>query len=291
MDNAEFKDKFIAFVDILGYKYMVKAAEEGIGKPLGDLVKMARELGKPEDRKRYEEYGPTVCPASQYIRRDLDFQLTQITDCVVVSSEVSPAGVINLVSHCWDAVIMLLTKGIMCRGYITRGKVYHTDVDLIGTGYQAAYESEKQVTAFQRSADERGTPFVEVDPVVCDYVRNFGDDCVKEMFSRFVKADGDFTVLFPFKRLAHSFIIAGFGRTFDPEKEKESNNNMRLSIKRLKERVMELVDKSNPGAVIKAEHYIAALDAQLEGCDKTDEMIDMLCAPFPHQIFSPKQPT
>ena len=222
-----------------------------------------------------------TCPNSRYIQRDLDFRLTQLSDCVIVSSEVSPAGVINLVSHCWGVVIKLLTKGIMCRGNITRGLVYHTDAQIIGSGYQEAYRKEAQVTAFKREADERGTPFVEIDQVVCDYVRDHGDWCVKEMFSRYVKEDGKVTALFPFQRLEHSFIIVGFRKKFDPEKENRSNQNMRLMIEKLKERVMALVDRSNPNAVSKAEHYIVALDAQLEVCKRTDEMIDMLNSPFP----------
>jgi len=137
------------------------------------------------------------------------------------------------------------------------------------------------VTAFKREANERGTPFVEVDPAVCDYVRNHGDSCVKEMFSRYVKTDGEVTALFPFQRLEHSFIIAGFGYTFDPEQEKRSNQNVRLMIENLKERVMALVDRSNLNAVSKAEHYIAALDVQLEVCARTDEMINLLCSPLP----------
>jgi hypothetical protein len=271
----------ITFVDILGFKKLVEAAETGTGMPLSNLLEALKEFGTPEDRKTYEQYGPRVCPNSTYIHRDLDFRLTQISDCVIVSSEVSPAGVVNLVGHCWGAVIRLLTKGIMCRGYITRGPLYHTDDQIIGSGYQKAYGKESQVTAFKREANERGTPFVEVDSVVCDYVGNYGDSCVQEMFARYVKTDGEVTALFPFQRLAHSFIIAGFGHTFDPEQEKQSNQNVRLMITNLKERVMELVDPSNSSAVSKGEHYIAALNAQLKVCARTDEMIDMLCSPLP----------
>jgi hypothetical protein len=277
MSDMEFKDKFIAFIDILGWKEKVKAAETGTGMSLAELIEALKELGTPEDQNRFEQYGPTTCPESTYVQRNLDFQLTRISDCVIVSSEVSPAGVINLVNHCWGAVIKLLTKGIMCRGYIIRGPIYHTnDPEMIGSGYQEALDKERQVSAFKRNADERGTPFVEVDRSVCDYVRDYGDSCVKKMFSRYVKEDGKVTVLFPFQRLEHSFIIAGFGHTFDPEKEKRSNQNMRLRIENLKERVMALVDRSNRDAVSKAEHYIAALDAQLEMCKKTDERIDFL---------------
>jgi hypothetical protein len=281
MNDIEFKDKFIGFVDILGFKKLVEAAEAGIGISLVELLEMVQELGTPEDRIKHEKYGPMTCPESTYVQRDLNFRLTQISDCVVVSSEVSSAGVINLVSHCGDAVIKLLTKGILCRGYITRGSVFHTDTQFIGSGYQKACSQEKHVTAFMREGEKDGTPFVEVDPVVCDYVRDCGDLCVKKVFSRCVKEDSIVTALFPFQRLAHSFIIAGSGCTCDPEKEKRSNQNMRLMIENFKERVMAFVDHSDPDVVRKVEHYIAALDAQLKVCKRTDEMIDVLSSPFP----------
>lgn len=281
MSNMEFKDKFIGFVDILGFEKMVEATEAG-RMSFAELLEMLNDLGSSEHQIRFKKDGPTTCPKSAYVQRDLDFRLTQISDCVVASSEVSPAGVINLVSHCWDAAMKLLTKGVLCRGYITRGSLFHTYTQFIGTGYQKACNQEKHhVTAFKRKGEKSGTPFVEVDPAVCDYVRNHGDSCVKKMFSRYVKEDGVVTALFPFQRLAHSFVIAGFGRTFDPEKEKHSNQNIRLMIKNFKERVMVFVDRSNSDAVRKVEHYIAALDAQLEVCKKTDEMINTLDSSFP----------
>lgn len=282
MSEPQFKDKFIGFVDILGWKALVEAAEIGIGMPLSSLLEMLKMLGTHEDKEKVEKHGPAICPASKYVQHNLDFKLTQISDCVVVSSEVSPAGVINLVSHCWGAIIRLLTKGIICRGYITRGLIYHTDGQFIGSGYQEAYINEDQVTAFKRKAEEKGTPFVEVDPVVCDYIRDNSDSCVKEMFSRYVKEDEKITALFPFQRLQHSFIIGDFpGRKFDPEKERQANENMRSMIIKMKESVMSLTDQSKPDAVSKAEHYIAALDAQLEVCNKTDEMLDILGFSFP----------
>ena len=101
MAEPQFADKFIGFVDVLGFKGMVRDSEEGRGLPLPELIDALKELGNETDRKRYEKHGPTTCPGARYIRKDLDFQLSQISDCVVVSAEVSPAGVINLVSHCW----------------------------------------------------------------------------------------------------------------------------------------------------------------------------------------------
>lgn len=281
MNNMEFKNKFIGFIDILGFEELVETVEAGTGMTLTQLLELLNDLGSPQDQARFKKYGPTTCPESMYVQHDLDFRVTQISDCVVVSSEVSPAGVINLVSHCWNAVISLLTKGILCRGYITRGSIFHTDTQFIGSGYQKACNQEKHVTAFKREAEKDGTPFVEVDPVVSDYVRDCGDSCVKEMFSRYVIEDNVVTALFPFKRLAHTFIIAGFGRTFDPEKEKQSNQNMRSMIKNIKKHIMPFLDHPKHDVVRKVEHYIAALDAQLEVCKKTDEVIDMLGSSSP----------
>lgn len=278
VDNAMYKDKFIAFVDIQGFKKMVEDSEAGIGLPLSELLNIQEELGKFEDWNKIRKYGPTICPSSNFIQRDLDFQLTQISDCVLVSCEVSPAGVINLIGHCWGIVMKLMIKGIMCRGYITRGTVYHNGTRIIGTGYQKAYFRETSVTAFSYTADEEGTPFVEIDKVVCDYVTHCEDTCVKEMFSRYCKNDGDTTALFPFKRLTHAFII---DETFNPQKEKHSNEGLRQMVQMVKHRVTEFIDNSDHRAVSKAEHYLALLDIQLEECDKTDKAIDMLCSPFP----------
>ena len=111
---------------------------------------------------------------------------------------------------------------------------------------------------------------------VADYIANCGDACVKEKFSRMVADDGEVAVLFPFKRLSHSFIVAGLGVKFDPDREKQSNANLRSWIRNLKEKVLAAVDRSNPDAVQKSEHYIRALDAQMDMCDVTDREIERL---------------
>jgi hypothetical protein len=154
----------------------------------------------------------------------------------------------------------------MCRGYIKIGSIYHTEKNFVGSGYQDTYSAESNITAFKREANERGTPYVELDQEVVDYIAAQSDACVKEMFSRMVKRDGEVAVLFPFKRLAHSFMVAGFGVQFDPEKEREANSRLRQSITAMKERVWSFVDRENASAVAKAAHYVAALDEQLNVC-------------------------
>ncbi|MGB8411828.1 MAG: hypothetical protein WCE23_03285 [Candidatus Binatus sp.] len=272
-------DKFVGFVDIMGFKSLVRTAEAGKGLSLEDLSKAVEALGTEADLQCIKTYGPKICPMAPRVPKDLDFQITRSSDCVIVSAEVSPAGVINLISHCWTAQLELLGMGILCRGYIKRGLIYHTKLHQIGSGLSNAVEREKQVSVFKQNADEQGTPFIEVSPEIVEYVATQGDKCVKEMFSRHVQQDGLLTALFPFKRLNHSFAIPA-GHQFDPEKEKKSVDVVRGWIRKMKDAVSKRVDQSDPKAVNKGSHYLRMLDKQLAECDWTEEVIDRLARPL-----------
>jgi hypothetical protein len=199
----EFAEKFVAYIDILGFKNLTDRAAAGTGPSLGELHELQRNLSE----KRW----PDICPRSERQRSDLGFCVGQESDCAAISVEISPGGIVNLVSHCWTLVFGLLGRGLMCRGYITRGLVFHADGRFpLGPGYNVAVEQER-VAAFRRGAEKGGTPFAEVDNVVCDYVNECGDACVKEIFSRCIETDGVVSAIFPFKRLAQSFIIRGHG--------------------------------------------------------------------------------
>jgi hypothetical protein len=269
----KFKDKFVAFVDVLGFKTMVEAAElaerTGASDALEGLFALLAKLGTPHDAMGYFIDGPIFCPESRRVQRGMDFQITQISDCVVVSAEISPAGIISLVGHCWSVVTKLLQDGVMCRGYVTRGSVYHIPTQVIGLAYQRAFKLESQVAAFRQHSGERGTPFVEIDEVVVQYIQTDGCACVKEMFSRMTLSDGSVVGLFPFKQLQTSFPL----ENLDRHKELRANAIVRQSLVTLKQRVLAAVSRGNASAVQKAEHYARALDAQLEICDSTDEYL------------------
>lgn len=275
MTEPEFTEKFIAFLDILGWRSLVRASEEGSGLAPSELSEILTELGTDDDRKQFEELGPSMCPGAQYIKKDLDFCITCVSDSVLISTEISPAGLINLISHCWTACFKLLLKGIMCRGYIKRGQIYHTPKQQFGTGFSDVVELEKQVSIFKKKATETGTPFIEVDYEIAQYIDQQTNRCVKEMFSRMTKSDEGLTAIFPFQRLNHSFTIAGFGKTFDPEKERESLNNVRTCIHNMKEQLQRHLDPSDESALRKGNHYIRMLDAQLTACDRTEEAINL----------------
>lgn len=263
---------------------MIAAAENGEGRTLAEIHQILGKLERAGEKGAYQTYGPTICPHATCVSRGLDFESTQVSDCVVVSAEVSPAGVVNLVSHCWTIAMSLLPLGVMVRGYVTRGKIFHENSKFMGSGYQEAYGKESQVSAFRRDAGDTGTPFIEIDPKVGSYVDACGDACVKEMFSRCIKRDGAVAVIFPFQRLSHDFMIGGVGgHRLDIECERVSNNNVRTWIHNMKAQLLKYVPAGKERALRKAEHYIAALDVQLEICDRTDDFLDSVKQPFPVQ--------
>lgn len=276
----EFREKFVAFVDVLGFSDLVERAEQGAGVTLSTIEAAVADLGSQGDKAEIAKYGPTTCPGAARKSPDVDFQLTQVSDCVIVSTEVSPAGAITITSHCWTAVMKLLRRGLMCRGHIRRGIIAQDEARFIGTGYQEAAAREKKVSVFGRDQDDTGTPFVEIDSAVTEYVDNCSDECVREMFGRLTYTNETFCAVFPFKRLSPSFAA---GPEFDAAKERRNNDIVRGWIHRMKHAIDENTNMEDAKVVRKAEHYKAALDKQLAECDRADEMIAMLVSPFPQR--------
>lgn len=276
------EDKFVAFIDILGFKAMVEASEAGTGRSVSDLIELMRDLGTAGCKAELQAHGPTICPESRRIAQDVGFEVTQASDCAIVSTEVSPAGLISILDHCWVAAMALLRKGALIRGYITRGRIHHAGPTVLGTGYHSAYHREQGVTAFRIDADEVGTPFIEIDPTVQAYLRADTDPCVREMAGRMTRSHEGVMAIYPFKTMSQGF---GIGAGFDPEREKRSNDNVRRRIQRYRDAIADQPDAKSEKVARKIRHYLAALDAQLVIAGRTDVMIDFLSSPV-----SPRYP-
>lgn len=257
-----FKKKFIAFVDILGFKNKVETAETG-EILLETICEMQKRLGTDADRTRIAG-GTRCCPESKYIQFDLDFQITQVSDCVIVSCEISPAGAINIISYCSEVVMNLLEIGVMCRGYITTGLIYHTESNLFGTGYQKVYkyEDDGNVKVFSRTGNDNSTPFVEIDREICNYVKECGDQNVLKHFTRMVRDNGKEAALFPFKFLAGGYIV---GLKSNEEIEQSYTDRL-IRIEELKKIIKQYISVDDPKTIEKGEYYIKELDKCLESC-------------------------
>jgi hypothetical protein len=277
----QYSDKFIAFVDIIGFESLVRASENDPDPAATQrIIELQKALHAKDMMCDFQKHGPTLCPGAPDLQKSLDFQVSQVSDCLVVSAEASPAGLINLLNHCWMAVFGVLRMGHMCRGYVKRGKIIHDAERFVGSGYMDAYSREKLVSVFKRDDDDVGTPFVEIDPEVVRYVETCGDKCVPTMFKRLTKTDGSMTALFPFSGLGHSFLIGAPGYWFDAEKERQSVNVVRQWIHGLRQNIEKYVDPSNRKAVRKGEHYLNALDERMKHCDFTETSINKLGGPI-----------
>lgn len=285
---ASFSTKFIAFIDILGFKKLVKQAESGAHLTLDQIIDFTNVLGTAEEVAAVSRFGPTVLPYSNKQTANVDFQLTQISDCVVVSTEISDSGVIQLLDYCSIVVLRLLRAGLMCRGYVTKGSIYHTPTQFIGSGYERACDAEREVRVFKGDDEKGGPPFIELSPEISAFIEQSTDATVKTMFQHFVLSDNkELTALYPFRRHLASLDTTVSHEGLSDVQRQERVNLVRDSIIRLRNGLEQYSPESDPEAFEKLRHYRRALDEQLAQCDIADQAIDDLATPFPcHTIGS-----
>jgi hypothetical protein len=274
---VHFEDKFVAFIDILGFKNLVAAAEQGGSVQVSDVLELLDKFQASKEQAEIAQHGPIACPASSRIAPDVSFRATEVSDSLILSAELSPAGVANLIGKAWGVTVRLLHEGVLCRGYMTRGVLFHAGHRFFGSGYLRAYQHERHVAAFRQGEDERGTPFVELDPEITEYVRTSTDECVKKIYAHCVESDGQYAALFPFRALEQSFVIGGIGaRLVNYNRVRQGNVGLRADMAAIKAQLWAAVDRTDARAVQKVEHYVRALDQQLSGCDRVDQVLDML---------------
>nr|WP_319393341.1 hypothetical protein [uncultured Desulfobacter sp.] len=269
---AQYKEKIIGFVDILGWKNLVERSEENLDVTLNDLLSYVNAFKTSKTAAGTANYEHTICPHSKRLNNNLDFQKTQVSDCAILSCEKSPAGVIALLKECNAISYNLLCKGIMCRGYVTVGKVLHTEGNiLVGTGYQHALNMEK----------EFGLPFVGIDSKVDEYIEKHTDQCVQKIYSNLILKDKNFISLFPFRNISDSFIIGSFmGIPFDTDKYRDSNQKNRIFIEKAITLLIKHTNINKNKAVEKTKIYIQELIKELLGCQETDLLLDQLNKEF-----------
>lgn len=269
------KEKFIAFIDILGFSDLVEKAEK-TGEGFARALELTEALGSEADGQKFADHGPTTCPSSARIQKDLDFKVTQISDCAVLSVEVSPAGIVNLLNHCFVTSLKLLAKGALCRGLILRGNIHHDGRQFIGTGYMTAFRGESQVRFLQKDESEKGTPFIALDSEVVQYIQNETDDCVLKMTDRMTRSDGKYTAIYPFKAMGtkpSSIVTADFDPTYWKEQLNRSIGFRQADLDMFAEQLEKFSDEK---AKSKVAHYAKGLEEVIEELRKRGAQLDRM---------------
>lgn len=167
--NEYLKEKYIAFVDVMGFSDMVnnfkfnKFYDPNFTLTDQDTFHVINEYYRKLLRELYEE-------------QKSDLEITTISDCVIVSSKTLEPLLIflfylqsNMIYN--DAA----NVKIIMRGYLTKGKFVHEQKKnlIVGEAYQRAVLGEK----------DTNFPRIEIDKIVVNEIKNPYDILVIEDFN------------------------------------------------------------------------------------------------------------
>lgn len=119
-----YQDKYVAFIDMLGFSALVQESA-------ADMSKLD-EIAEAIDRLKN-----TACcnPATGLL-------FTYFSDCIVISSSRSPAGLADILSCIRMLAENLLVVDILIRGGLTVGSIHHDSQMIFGPAMLDAYRME-----------------------------------------------------------------------------------------------------------------------------------------------------
>jgi hypothetical protein len=152
MGKSPFEQRYIAFVDVLGFANVVERMENerhvfntvrDVLKSLDNQAQIFRKyrqsMRAKREATRRKGSAPLIPPS--------DLQMTAFSDCYVLSE-------IGAAWHVLAAVQALgsrfLAEGILIRGAVVRGRAYHKGRVLFGPGIVEAYNLERDVAKYPR---------------------------------------------------------------------------------------------------------------------------------------------
>jgi hypothetical protein len=147
-----FEERFLAFVDILGFRSIVSRMQEDAGlfstvrDSLKTIDKQARDF-RDYRVARKQSHQSLLAKGKVPLTSPPHLQMTAFSDCYVIS-ETSPAW--HVLAGVQALGANLITQGILCRGAVVKGPAYHRDRVLFGPAVIEAYELESQVAKYPR---------------------------------------------------------------------------------------------------------------------------------------------
>jgi hypothetical protein len=151
----------------------------------------------------------------------------------------------------------------------------HTDSQFFGTGYIRAYANERKVSVFHTGKADVGTPFIEVDPMVCRYVADASDSELKVAFQRFTESDGHGIALTPFSapRAVPDLSIS------DPATFRRQIGSRLNSLSRMIAHLEHYAASADVPALARIEHYKQKLEEIAELKERQLEALESLSRP------------
>lgn len=121
-----YKCSIITFVDILGFKKLVK---EKSPKDIIRILSIPKEYFNSQPKDKYE-----------------NIQISTFSDSIIISFKYTEEhAVYNLFLDLMNILIAFIQENIICRGAIVKGEIFHEQNFLFGQGFIDAYELEKKM--------------------------------------------------------------------------------------------------------------------------------------------------
>lgn len=159
MTEIKYEERIIAFVDILGFKNIIKESETNDHK----LRTIYQALDFLKTREESNEWDLKFIEIEEDAQRKglENFKITKNTNCscfsdsiivsVIASNDKTNEIVSTLISNLAYIGAKLLSEGILIRGGLTIGKLIHNNNGVImGQGLIEAYELESRVARYPR---------------------------------------------------------------------------------------------------------------------------------------------
>ncbi len=148
-NNTEYETKAVAFIDILGFKEIIKGLSQNPIK-FFEIKRLLESLLMDEKRI----YGVQARILLDYNK---SFNMTVFSDSIVISDKFDQSDSLgkfnhsyNVLLHAKDIASRLLRVGVLCRGGVANGKMYHQDRIFFGDGLVRAFEFESQLAIYPR---------------------------------------------------------------------------------------------------------------------------------------------
>ncbi|MEN6325276.1 MAG: hypothetical protein ABFD18_03570 [Syntrophomonas sp.] len=147
--DLNYKTRAIAFLDVMGFKNIINKSQDMQFR--SKLIESLIELKGMEHNRRN-------LAGMQF---DYGKELTVFSDSIVISYDFSKEGAIFRIL--FDVIIMqidLVAMGLLLRGGVTMGDVFHNGGVVVGPAMIKAYEMESKIAIYPR---------IIVDPILIDY--------------------------------------------------------------------------------------------------------------------------
>jgi hypothetical protein len=127
--------RYAAFIDILGFKEIVRKSVNN-EQMVQELVKSLHAMGErnPHLEKVLGE----------------DFRAHTFSDTILMSEKATASGLSHLLYQVQELALNLLRSGLLIRGGIAKGLLYHEESVVFGPAFLEAYRLESNVASFPR---------------------------------------------------------------------------------------------------------------------------------------------